>query len=132
MGQIDNNGFIIKDDGTIVRKDTSSKINQMKTKLSTGGNGGQTTIGNNDRGSNIDSRDNNHSQNTEDSTILENICGWISLICIFGGTIIGAVSGYDEGGILGILVGGFLGFIVGAFIAGLIGTLLEWIVKLFK
>lgn len=39
MGHIEDKGYTIKEDGTIVRDTKSSKVNQMKNKISLGGNG---------------------------------------------------------------------------------------------
>ena len=51
MGQVDNRGYNIKEDGTIVRNPSSSKINQMKNKLSSSGDtGGNGNSGNDGKG----------------------------------------------------------------------------------
>ena len=47
MGQIDSNDYKIKEDGTIVRNPSSSKITEMKRRLSSTDNGGK---GNSDNG----------------------------------------------------------------------------------
>lgn len=49
MGQTSDNGFTVKDDGTIVRNPTSSKVDELKKKISSAGNGGnsQPSNGNN-------------------------------------------------------------------------------------
>ena len=40
MGQVEDKGYSIKEDGTIVRNTKSSKVNQLKDKISNSGNGG--------------------------------------------------------------------------------------------
>lgn len=52
MGQTNDNGFTVKDDGTIVRNPSSSKVDEMKRKISSGGNGGNSKPSNDNNNSN--------------------------------------------------------------------------------
>ena len=127
MGQTDNNGFYIKDDGTIVRTETSAKINQMKKKLSSSGDSSNTAIGNND-GSEVYNAGSNNSQNSNTSSRIEMITGMIAIICMIIGTIIGGSIGFSDSVVLGLFFA-IVGFFVGAAVAGFIGDFIE---KIFK
>lgn len=98
MGQIDNKGFFIKDDGTIVRNGTPPKINEMKKKLISHSNNDSQTA--NDESSNI---------------IIDNILPILCVIIAIGCFVFGAIHVYDVSG------GSFFLTIVAAIISGVVG-----------
>lgn len=126
MVQTENKGFYIKDDGTIVRNETTAKINQMKRKISSGGDGSNNSIVNND-GSGVNSN-NDNLHNSSTSSKIELINGWITIICMIIGVIAGGCLGFSDSIVLGLVMS-FVGFFGGIFIGGIIGGITEAIFK---
>lgn len=96
MGQIDNKDFFIKNDGTIVRKGASPKINEMKKKLT--------------------SHTNDNSQTADDdSSKAASVLAILAVIFAIGCFIVCAIHVYD------VSDGSFFMTIVAAIISGVVG-----------
>ena len=93
MGQIDNNDFIIKDDGTIVR---GPKLEEIKKKLS--------------EKEKAEDKSNNNSTNKNGgclSTIIAVV--FTILLCSIIGGIIGLIINEHDSFEMGLLIGGLFG-----------------------
>lgn len=124
MGQIDNNNFIIKDDGTIVREAKANKSKEKNNNSFSVDEDG--TIVRKQKLERLKKQltDKKSDETVENNSTTDDNVGCLSIIKTLGGIIL--VTSLI-GGVIGYFVNGYDGFKAGLVLGGAVGILLIYI-----